>query len=58
MSDMKKFLMKVKQTNHFEVVIEAATQEEAAGIFSDYITDDFGDPVNSLLEYGEFVETT
>jgi hypothetical protein len=56
MSDKKHWLIEVKQTNHFEVVIEAATQEEAADIFSDYITDDFGDPVNSMLEYGEFEE--
>lgn len=58
MSDKKKFLLEVKQTNHFEVIIEAATQEEAEKIFEDYITDDFGDPVNSMLEYTEFVETT
>lgn len=54
----KKFMLEVKQTNHFEVVIEADSEEEAEELFKDYMTEDFGDPVNSMLEYAEFVETT
>jgi hypothetical protein len=57
MSDKKRWLLEVKQTNNFDVIIEADTKEEAEKIFEDYITDDFGDPVTSMMEYGEFEET-
>lgn len=56
---MKKFYeMEVIQTNVWNVVIEAESAEQASEFFGEYMTEDFGDPVQSKLEYsGEFSET-
>lgn len=48
---MSKYSFDIVQTNRYEVIIEADSEEQALEFFGDYITDDFGDPYDSHLEY-------
>lgn len=48
-----KFL--ITQTNEFEVTIEADNEDLALAEYNEMLTDDFGEPVNSCLDY-EVVE--
>lgn len=46
---MAKFTYRITQINQFEVEIEAANEAEVEKIFSDYITEDFGEPYDSSM---------
>jgi hypothetical protein len=46
---MAKFIYHITQTNQFEVEIEAADEDAAIKIFDEYLTEDFGDPVDSSM---------
>ena len=46
---MAKFIYHIVQTNQFEVEIEAADEDAAQKIFDEYLTEDFGDPVDSSM---------
>jgi hypothetical protein len=48
-NDMAKFTYRITQINQFEVEIEAANEAEVEKIFSDYITEDFGEPYDSSM---------
>ena len=48
---MATFTYDIVQTNRYTVSIEATDSDAAKDIFDDYLTEDFGEPNNSHLEY-------
>jgi hypothetical protein len=52
---MPQYKFYITQTNHFELLIQAKSEEEAITFFNeDYITEDFGNPVNSDIRWDVF----
>lgn len=48
---MSQFTFKISQTNDYRVEITAKSEEEARRIFNEYLTEDYGDPENSVTTY-------
>ena len=48
---MNKYKFYITQTNEYEVVIEAPTVFAAIEEYNELLTDDFGEPVASRLDY-------
>lgn len=47
-----KYKFLIEQVHEYECVIEADSEQDAIEIFNgDYIIDDFGDPINSRIEW-------
>lgn len=54
---MRRYSFEIQQTITYEVVINAATLEDAEAQFDALIVDDFGQPTSSVIEY-EIMELT
>lgn len=48
---MTKYKFMITQTNEYEVFIEAPTVFDAIEEYNQLMTDDFGEPVSSRLDY-------
>lgn len=47
---MSTYTFEIVQTNHFEVEIEAESEELALAEYKEMMTEDFGEPISSRLD--------